>query len=197
MALRNALLSLVVPPLCAACREPEPSGKALCAECRRGFVAQPEPRCLRCGAPTASQLPECRECRRRALGFDRAWSPFAYEGVARTAVTALKSREVLALSRFIAAELAARAARKSGLPTSNLLERSGPAPPQVGLERSARLLNARSSVRVREGCVVPAEALLIDDVYTTGATLDACGRALKTAGTLDVAALTFARAIRG
>jgi predicted amidophosphoribosyltransferase len=38
--------------------------------------------------------------------------------------------------------------------------------------------------------------VLVDDVYTTGATLDACARALTAAGACDVAAVTFARATR-
>nr|MDQ6915258.1 hypothetical protein [Actinomycetota bacterium] len=42
----------------------------------------------------------------------------------------------------------------------------------------------------------PPHVALIDDVHTTGATLDACARALRAAGTKDVTALTYARALR-
>jgi predicted amidophosphoribosyltransferase len=38
--------------------------------------------------------------------------------------------------------------------------------------------------------------VLVDDVYTTGATLDACARALLDAGAEEVLAVTFARALR-
>jgi predicted amidophosphoribosyltransferase len=38
--------------------------------------------------------------------------------------------------------------------------------------------------------------VLVDDVYTTGATLDACARALLGAGGEEVVAVTFARALR-
>jgi predicted amidophosphoribosyltransferase len=40
----------------------------------------------------------------------------------------------------------------------------------------------------------PGRVLLVDDVMTTGATADACARALRAAGALDVMVLTFARA---
>jgi ComF family protein len=96
-------------------------------------------------------------------------------------------------ARAIAVALGGR----TGLPVDDILERTGSAQPQVGLERAARLVNARGSVRVRAGSVVPTRALLVDDVYTTGATLDACASSLKAAGAAAVVAVTFARAVRG
>lgn len=227
----TTLLSLIVPPLCAACREPELSGAALCRECRARLVVLREPRCKRCGAPAASAALTCRECRQRSLAFDRAWAPFAYEGIARKTVSALKSQGAVVVSRLMAAEVASLAppgllrgtlvpvpahrrrrrrngfnqaaaiasalARETGLATADVLERIGPIAPQVGLERRARLSNAQGSVRLRTGSVPPERAILVDDVYTTGATLDACARPLRVAGAAEVVALTFARAVRG
>jgi ComF family protein len=228
--LGREFLALLVPPLCAVCREPELSGAALCPHCRCGLIALPEPRCQRCGAPLVLCSRDCSECRDRSLAFARAWSPFAYEGVARQVVGGLKARGVVRLGGLIACELAARApadllagtlvpvpahssrrrrdgfnqaeviasalGRTASLPVRRLLERTGRAAPQVGLERRERLLNAAGSVRVSPGGWVPERLVLIDDVYTTGATLDACARALAARGAREVVALTFARTLR-
>ena len=86
--------------------------------------------------------------------------------------------------------------RCAGVPVAELLVRRAPSAPQVGLERRARLANANGSVALRSGAAAPERALLVDDVYTTGATLDACAQALKRAGCPAVGAITFARAIR-
>ena len=228
MLLRR-LLSLIVPPLCAVCREPELDGRPLCTSCRAHLIALRDPRCSRCGAPLPQQSAGCSECRGRALAFECVWSAFAYEGVARDVVGALKTRGALVLAAFMADEVAARApagliegtlvpvpahprrrrrhgfnhahaiagglGRRLSLPVRDVLRRIN-APAQVGLERGARLRNARGSVRLRSDAIAPHRAVLVDDVYTTGATLDACARALREAGAGEVLAVTFARALR-
>jgi ComF family protein len=228
--LSSRLLTLVVPPLCGVCREPELAGRALCLTCSSRLVPLRDPRCRRCGSPQFHETARCTECRGRALAFGLAWSAFAYEGMARDVVGALKARGALVLGAFMADEIAARLprdllegtlvpvpahrrrrrrhgfnqanaiarplGRALSLPVRDVLQRAS-APAQVGLERGARLRNAVGSARLRAGAAAPTRVVLVDDVYTTGATLDACAWALLDRGTREVVAVTFARALRG
>lgn len=92
--------------------------------------------------------------------------------------------------------IAAQAAAAWGLPFDNgILKRTKPTPPQAGLTRAERLVNVRGAFKVRRPQAVQGRRIvIIDDVMTTGATLDACARALKRAGAEAVIAVTLARA---
>lgn len=95
------------------------------------------------------------------------------------------------------AELLAReAARRWGLPAVDLLEPARLRRPQRGLDPAARRRNVRGAFRVRRAAAVPGVVAIVDDVYTTGATLDACARALRDTGARAVRGFTLARAVR-
>jgi ComF family protein len=69
---------------------------------------------------------------------------------------------------------------------------------QVGLGLNERLTNVRGAFKVpgpQEITVRGRNVLLIDDVYTTGATVKAASRALKRAGAKSVDVLTFGRVL--
>jgi ComF family protein len=94
--------------------------------------------------------------------------------------------------------LAKELSHLSGTPWSNkVLRRTRPTRPQVGLSQRERRLNLAGAFAVSSPRLVSGRrVLLVDDVMTTGATLDACARALKSAGATWVAGLTAARAKR-
>lgn len=90
----------------------------------------------------------------------------------------------------IASPLAARL----GLPLLPALRRARRTPPQTSLGKAERLANLRQAFRVpRPGRVRGLRLLLVDDVATTGATLDMAAAALKRAGAAGVTAVVAAR----
>jgi competence protein ComFC len=96
------------------------------------------------------------------------------------------------------AELIARPlARSLGVPLrSYLLVRTRPRPDKLRLTRRERWETVRGAYAMREGTQVDKlRVLLVDDVFTTGATLDACSRALRRAGATRVVGLTVARTL--
>jgi ComF family protein len=78
------------------------------------------------------------------------------------------------------------------------LKRVKATPQQVGLGKSERAQNVQGAFRVpAEGKaeVAGRKLLLVDDVLTSGATVDACTRALLRAGAASVDVLAFARVV--
>jgi len=94
-----------------------------------------------------------------------------------------------------------------GCPVWRVLRRRRATPPQTALDRQARQANVRRAFAL--GGWLPGAAararrqidgrtlVLVDDVLTTGATLDTCARVLLDAGAQQVHAITVARALLG
>jgi ComF family protein len=76
---------------------------------------------------------------------------------------------------------------------TDLLERRRETPTQTALTPEARHANVAGAFHA--GAVAGLELVLVDDVFTTGATLAAAGAALAKAGAVRVEAVTFARAV--
>jgi ComF family protein len=77
-----------------------------------------------------------------------------------------------------------------------LLVRTKPRPDKLRMTRRERWDTVKGAYVAREGIRVDKlHILLVDDVMTTGATLDACSRALRKAGAARVTALTVARSV--
>ena len=96
---------------------------------------------------------------------------------------------------------AERLARRLGAATQipvnkRLLRRVIPTRTQTQLSRQERLANVRNAFALRGGQRLNGERLvLLDDVFTTGATTSACARVLKAAGAGEVCVWTVARGV--
>lgn len=84
-----------------------------------------------------------------------------------------------------------------GIPAvAGLLLRKLDTPPQFNLPRQKRLYNVAGAFEVSGGELIKDKnILLVDDIYTTGATVAECTKTLKTAGAQSVCILTLSRAV--
>jgi ComF family protein len=97
------------------------------------------------------------------------------------------------LARVIAAASGVRLAAEA-------LRRTRPTEQQIGLSRTERASNVQGAFKVapdRQSAIAGRRVLLIDDVLTSGATVDACARALLRAKAANVDVLVFARVVDG
>ncbi len=88
---------------------------------------------------------------------------------------------------------------QSGVPVNfTALRRVKATPQQVGLSKSERATNVQGAFRIDpagKADIIGRHILLIDDVLTSGATVDTCARALLRAGARQVDVLVFARVV--
>ena len=227
----DALLAVLLAPLCAACHEPlaQPTRGCVCNACWDAIVRTPSPVCARCGAPLpGDNQPFSGACScgagTSAVTIARAVGP--YEGALRAIVHALKydgrrsiARRLSHLMAECATEILAGAnaavpvplhrtrhrqrgfnqahdlARHLGLPVRHALRRVRHTNVQATLHASERWSNVEGAFTVtrRAAALQGAVVVLVDDVRTTGATLEACARALRRAGIAEVRVLTAAR----
>ncbi len=195
----------LTPPLCDRCGDPLPTWRtisiplALCPRCRR-----------------AGRLVD----RARAVGsYDGALRAIVhamkYEGrrsLARPLAALMRHRGADMLNgaacvvpvplhpsrrRERGFNQAVDLAAHLGLPVVSALRRVRATATQTGLPAARRHRNVRDAFRAtRAGLALAgATVVLVDDVSTTGATLEACARALKEIGVAEVRALTAARVV--
>lgn len=98
-----------------------------------------------------------------------------------------------------AALLAEELSRRTGIPLVAVLEKSRRTPKQHHLDAGQRRMNLRGAFAVPEGRAAALRGrriLVVDDVTTTGSTLEECGRTLLDAGAAQVYGLVLAAAVK-
>jgi ComF family protein len=236
----DALVRLLLAPVCVACRRPleRPLLGPVCDACWDGVVTLAPPLCDHCGDQLSSTAGvRCGRCVRQPPHFAIARSAGLYQGTLREMIHAFKydRRRVLAvhLARLMAETArplletadavvpvplhpwrtlhrgfnqADDLARQFRRPVWRVLRRTRTGSAQAGSAQRQRQINVAGAFSARSIVFTPipgttrarltgATVVLIDDVMTTGATLDACSRVLLEAGVKSVGALTAARAV--
>ena len=208
----EALTQTLPEPLCSQCGRPIVSAVAaegmslpLCHLCRSQVYAFDFARSFGAYTPRMSRAilllkygnvaPIGAWFARRLAGLiEREPQDFAVDAVVPVPLDRGRLRE----RGYNQAELIARPlARMLRIPfRSYLLVRTRPRPNQLRLTRRERWETVRGAYATHKTAQVDnLRVLLVDDVFTTGATLDACSRALKGAGAARVVGLTVARAL--
>ena len=91
--------------------------------------------------------------------------------------------------------LARELSRELSLPLADVLQRKRATTQQHRLDRTARLRNLRDAFAVKPGRDPPRVAILVDDILTTSATLEACAAVLRAAGAERVLGFAIAREV--
>ena len=94
-----------------------------------------------------------------------------------------------------AALIAGELGRATGLPIRNLLVRARSTTKQHRLDRAGRLRNIRGAIAMAPGAHAPRAVIVVDDIITTSATLDACAAVLLEAGAEAVYGFAVAREV--
>ena len=178
------ILQLLFPAKCPFCgvvlgREEE----GICAACLPHLPEVTEPCCKRCGKPIMSVEEEyCMDCSHKNSVLKQGTALWVYTDTMRKAMADFK---------YQAAYIAYVVGEEMGIPVlEDALLRTRNTSPQKGLNDKQRKENLEDAFAVNpvwlEEIAAHRKVLLVDDIYTTGATLETCGLTLKNAGVEEV-----------
>lgn len=215
----TTLLDLLLPPACAACGR---AGEVLCPGCVGDFEAPDDGAFVVADAGVALGQElilgigafAYRGAIRRALGR------LKYAGAGNVA-RPLAAAATPAMDRLLrisgraavlvpvpihpgrerqrgynqALLLAEELGRRCHVPVTPVLERRAITERQHRLDRAARLRNLRDAIGLRPGARAPRIAIIVDDILTTSATLEACASVLNGGGTQESYGFAIAREV--
>ena len=185
-------------PLCARCGAPTAWPVARCRECAGRRLSFASARAaVAYDGPARPLVAGWKDRGLRPLA--REFAGLVTEVVPRPRVDALTfvsgdPERSLRRGQNAAEALARELGPRWALPVERFLSRREPARPQRGLSREERRRNVRNSFTAVARPA--AHVALVDDVYTTGATVAAAVTELRRAGARSVHVVTFARTVR-
>jgi ComF family protein len=194
--------------------------QGLCTQCGSSLVIEQGSKCFLCGKPLISEIDICMPCRgSQSPSYDRLWTLFPYTGKYRALLKAYKFGKRTSLADFFAAKILEVIGQTPELkdavivpvpPRPGKIKDSGwdqviylvkrftnvnqclvrnKSGVQKRLNRAQRMENLKGRI-VLNG-KAPEKALIIDDVITTGSTMEVCSFALKEGGSKEIYGLTL------
>ncbi|MDD5680234.1 MAG: ComF family protein [Candidatus Omnitrophica bacterium] len=218
----DATLELIYPRFCLICRRGlEQYDKfSLCEACRKGIKRNVPPLSEGCGDneryfDSVKSVTAYEGVMRECIHKFKYNGSLALEGLFADLLTDFAEKHIdvkrfdciipVPLSRvklrertFNQAEiLASSLSRKFGLPCiNNNLIRAKSGKSQITLSKSERLKDIKGAFKVKNSALLKDKSvLLVDDVFTTGATVRECSKMLKESGVKYIEVLTLARGI--
>jgi ComF family protein len=195
-----ALLDLVLPPACGACGR---VGRLLCDGCRSQLRAPTSEADRFQAADAGVVLGDALKyigAARMARPLAEAATP-ALRRLTRISGTAVLVPVPVHVARQRergynqALLLAAELGRQTGLAVDDLMLRPHATTRQHRLDRAGRLRNLRGAFAIRDDARPPPAVIVVDDILTTSATLEACALVLREAGVLHVHGFAIAREV--
>jgi ComF family protein len=195
----NCKQYLIAEPCCAICGEHISDGGIVCDECKDGRLFDKNRSVFVYGGNVAESILalKFRGAKYKAIDFAKLlaqkYSEFGEIADVVCYVPATQKRERLR-GYNQAKELALEFCKITGLPFVELLTKTKETGHQAELSREERLTNLANSFAVTDRWLARnRKVLVIDDVLTTGSTLNACAKVLKHAHAKKVYCLTIAK----
>ena len=231
----NDFLDLLYPQniTCLNCNKELQDENYLCKDCLNNFV-KINKACQKCGNPTNSQTEYCDDCKGNERNFDKAMSPFEYEGAPKNLIYKLKYGKQKYIAKVFASELVncflknklgnidivtcvplnekrlkerrfnqaeeiskefVKELRLRDIKIEenyNLIKRVKNTPTQTNLTKQERLNNLKDAFNLscKKEIIKDKTILVIDDIFTTGATLEEISKILKRNKAKNVYCLT-------
>ena len=205
-----SLIHLLYPKKCPVCGSAKTADEkdVFCPDCYKNLIWVEEPCCKHCGKPVASEKVElCYDCGRRDSQLRQGTALWVYDDKGKQMMHLYKYTGQSVLSEVFGRELIKHKGRQIAAwqPAEKLagyvaqalkipvmesgLIRLKNTRPQNQLNDKQRRHNLSDVFEVPASAMTQIQGkriLLMDDIYTTGSTLEACGSALRQAGAEDI-----------